>query len=292
VVFAGVTWCPHPAFGHPLPRRRERDLLADWRLFLRSFAKLMRTIALLTDFGVRDPYVASMKGVLASRTDARVADLTHDIEPFDVFGAGWFLSTVWQWWPAGTVFVSVVDPGVGTSRKIIAFERDGRTFLAPDNGLLTFVHDGGGAISVEDESHFLPGGSTTFHGRDRFAPVAAAIANGVSLELLGPRIDQLVRVAYEPPCYDCARVDGTIVAIDRFGNVITDIERSRIAFDRFALRCGERVIDRMSTTYADGGADAFLITGSSGHIEVSMANASAAEALQLRRGDCVTIIPK
>jgi len=252
----------------------------------------VRTIALLTDFGVRDPYVASMKGVLASRTDARVADLTHEIEPFDVFGAGWFLSTVWTWWPAGTVFVAVIDPGVGTSRRIIAHERDGRTFLAPDNGLLTFVDNGSGAISVEDASHFLPDGSTTFHGRDRFAPVAAAIANGVSLAALGPHIDDLVRLDYEPPCYDCARVDGTIVSIDRFGNAITDIERSRIAFDRFALRCGDVVIDRIATTYAEGDDDAFLIVGSTGHVEVSVANASAAAKLHLKRGDCVTIVPK
>jgi S-adenosylmethionine hydrolase len=252
----------------------------------------VHTIALLTDFGLRDPYVAAMKGVLASRTDARIADLTHELEPFDVFGAGWFLATVWQWWPAGTVFVCVVDPGVGTARRIVAFERDGRTFLAPDNGLLTFIDDRSGAVSIEDESHFLPSNSTTFHGRDRFAPVAAAIANGVSLAVLGPRIDELVRLEYEPPCYDCARVDGTIVAIDRFGNAITNIERSGIAFDRFALRAGEVVIERMAKTYEEAGDEPFLITGSSGHLEVSLRNGSAATELQLRRGDCVTIIPK
>lgn len=252
----------------------------------------MRTIALVTDFGVRDPYVASMKGVLASRTDARVADLTHEIEPFDVFAAGWFLATVWRWWPAGTVFIAVVDPGVGTSRRIVAIERDARTFLAPDNGLLTFIAENRSAISVENESYFLATNSTTFHGRDRFAPVAAAIANGVSLDAFGPRIDDLARLDYEPPFYDCARVDGTIVSIDRFGNAITDIERSRIAFDRFALRCRDVVVDRMATTYADGRDAAFLIVGSTGHIEVSMSNASAAAKLQLSRGDCVTIIPK
>jgi S-adenosylmethionine hydrolase len=252
----------------------------------------VRSIALLTDFGLRDSYVASMKGVLASRTDARIADLSHEVEPFDVFGAGWFLATVWRWWPAGTVFVAVVDPGVGSARRIVAFERDGRTFLAPDNGLLTFIDDGSGAVSVEEESHFLPANSTTFHGRDRFAPVAAAIANGVSLAVFGPRIDDLMRLDYEPPRYDCAQVDGTIVAIDRFGNVITDVERSRIAFDRFALRAGGVVVERMAMTYADGGEGAFLLTGSSGHIEVSMRNASAAVKLQLTRGDCVTIVPR
>ncbi|HYO79155.1 MAG TPA: SAM-dependent chlorinase/fluorinase, partial [Thermoanaerobaculia bacterium] len=99
----------------------------------------MRAIALLTDFGTRDPYVAAMKGVLASRTSATLHDLTHDIAPYDVLGAAWFLSTVAQYWPAGTIFVCVVDPGVGTARRIVALEQAGRLFLAPDNGLLTFV---------------------------------------------------------------------------------------------------------------------------------------------------------
>src|SRR6185503_9508923 len=96
-------------------------------------------IALLTDFGTRDPYVAAMKGVLVSRTNVPFIDLTHEIEPFDVLEAAWFLGTVVPYWPTGTIFVCVVDPGVGTSRRIIACESDGRVFLAPDNGLLTVV---------------------------------------------------------------------------------------------------------------------------------------------------------
>jgi S-adenosylmethionine hydrolase len=251
----------------------------------------VRSIALLTDFGTRDPYVASMKGVLASRTDARIADLTHEIDPFDVFGAGWFLATAWRWWPEGTIFVAVVDPGVGSARRILAAEHERRIFLAPDNGLLTFVGVTD-AISVEDVSLFLPSASTTFHGRDRFAPVAAAIANGAAVDALGPRVTDLVRVRYEPPRYECARVEGTIVAIDRFGNAITDVEASRIAFARFALRAGEHVIDRIASNYADAGDGVFLITGSSGTIEISVANGSAADKLQLGRGDCVTIFPK
>jgi len=138
----------------------------------------MRRIALVTDFGTRDPYVAAVKGVIAARTNAPLLDLTHDIEPFDVFQVAWFLRAIVRYWPPDTIFMVVVDPGVGTSRRILALESDGRIFLAPDNGALTFVE--GRVWSVENESLFLPGGSTTFHGRDRFAPVAAALANGLS----------------------------------------------------------------------------------------------------------------
>ena len=237
----------------------------------------MRRIALLTDFGTRDPYVAAMKGVLAARTDAPVHDLSHEIPPFDVLEAAWFLRTVVTYWPEGTIFVGVIDPGVGTSRRIVLAERDGRFFLAPDNGLLTFVADDG--ISIEDESLFLPASSTTFHGRDRFAPVAAALANGTRVD--GPRVE-LVKLRYKPPTYGDEVVRGTIVAVDRFGNVITDIERARVK-GPFSLRVRDLVVDRIEETYGDAAPGPVLIVGSSGHVEISLANASAAERLQLRR---------
>jgi len=245
-------------------------------------------VALLTDFGTRDPYVAAMKGVIASRTDADVHDLSHEVAPFDVLGAAWFLSTVVRYWPEGTIFVCVVDPGVGTERNIIVVEQERRVFLAPDNGLLTFV--GGAARAVTNEAFFLPDGSTTFHGRDRFAPVAAAIANGTSLGELGPPLDRIVRLPYEPPVYG-ERVRGTIVAVDRFGNAITDIERARLPFDRFALRVREHTIDRIEQNYGHAAPGAFLITGSTGCLEISVANASAAERLLLRRLERVELWP-
>lgn len=236
----------------------------------------MRRIALMTDFGTRDPYVASMKGVIAARTNAPVHDLTHEIAPFDVLEGAWFLRTVVPYWPEGTIFVCVVDPGVGTSRRIVAAERDGRVFLAPDNGLLTFIADDG--RSIEDPSLFLPANSTTFHGRDRFAPVAAAIANGQAVE--GPGT-QLVKLPYTPPSYGDV-VRGTTVAIDRFGNVITDIETARLT-GRYELRVRGLVLDRRETTYGDAAPGPFVIAGSSGTLEISLANASAAERLHLRR---------
>jgi hypothetical protein len=254
-------------------------------------------LALVTDFGTRDPYVAAMKGVLVARTSAPVFDLTHDIAPFDVLEAAWFLRCVVDYWPRGTIFVCVVDPGVGTSRGIVAVEVKGKIFLAPDNGLLTFVTAAGPAAErpaggrlhiVTNESLFLPEGSTTFHGRDRFAPVAAAIANGTPLEDLGPRIESLLTLPYTAPAYG-AVVMGTIVAIDRFGNAITDIEASRVPFTPFAMLVGDAVIDRLERTYT--GAGAFLLAGSTGCVEISIAGGSAAERLHLRRLQRVELRP-
>jgi S-adenosylmethionine hydrolase len=263
----------------------------------------MRTIALLTDFGTRDPYVAAMKGVIASRCEARIENLTHEIAPFDVWEAAFFLRDVLAYWPEGTIFVCVVDPGVGSSRRILAVESAGRFFLAPDNGLLHFVlpsaerrsdspvrlsDDAKGeasdwrvrptsVFSVTHDAFFIPRGSTTFHGRDRFAPVAAAIANGTPLEELGPRISDPVMLDYEP---------GAIVRIDRFGNCITDIVPPSTPF---AVAVGDLRVSKIRTAYEGEGA--FAIAGSTGCIEISIANGSAATELQLRRGDRVTIVP-
>jgi S-adenosyl-L-methionine hydrolase (adenosine-forming) len=250
----------------------------------------MQAIALLTDFGTRDPYVAAMKGVLASRTAIPLHDLTHDVAPYDVLGAAWFLGTVARYWPAGTIFVCIVDPGVGTMRRIVVVEEEGRVFLAPDNGLLTFVRGAGRAFSVENETLFLPGRSNTFHGRDRFAPVAAALANGLSFEDVGPSIDSITMLSYTPPSYEDTIVRGTVVAVDRFGNVITDVEASRIPFAPFALTVNDIHLDRLEQNYGDAAPGPFLIVGSTGGIEISIANASAAERLHLRRLQRVAII--
>jgi hypothetical protein len=247
----------------------------------------MRRIALLTDFGTRDPYVAAMKGVIAARTDVPIVDLTHDIAPYDIFGAAWFLRAIVRYWPAETIFVCVVDPGVGTARKIVAAEQNGQIFLAPDNGLLSLIATAQ-IVSVDNTSLFLPDSSNTFHGRDRFAPVAAALANATPLADLGPRTKTIVQLRYDPPVYG-ETVHGTIVSIDRFGNLITDIEASRIPFAPFALEARGITIDRLEQTYAGAALGAFLIAGSSGCIEISVANDSAADRLQMRRLERVEV---
>lgn len=249
----------------------------------------MKRIALMTDFGMQDHYVAAMKGVIASRCETFIDDLSHDIAPYDVFEAAWFLRGCAHYWPAGTVFVVVIDPGVGTSRRIIALDDGARIFLAPDNGVLHFID--GVARSVVNTSLFLPDGSTTFHGRDRFAPLAAAIANGIALDDLGPRIDDRVRLDYVPPRYESDCATGRVIDIDRFGNCITDIEQSRLGFEPRVLRACGTTITRSSHTYAEAGEGAFMIVGSSGCYEISIAGESAAELLQLGRFDVVTMQP-
>jgi S-adenosylmethionine hydrolase len=247
----------------------------------------MRHIALMTDFGMRDPYVAAMKGVLASRCDAEIDDLSHDIAPFDVFEAAWFLRSAARWWPAGTVFVVVIDPGVGTARRMLVVDDGARIFVAPDNGVLHFID--GIARSIENATLFLPDGSTTFHGRDRFAPVAAAIAGGIALDDLGPRVDDRVQLEYTPAKYESECATGRIVDVDRFGNCITDIEHARLGFEPHQLRVCGVSITRSSTNYAEAGKGAFMIVGSSGCYEISVANESAAAMLQLSRFDIVTL---
>jgi S-adenosylmethionine hydrolase len=273
----------------------------------------------MTDFGTRDPYVAAMKGVLTSRTDAPVIDLTHEIAPFDVLEGAWFLRTVVPYWAEETIFVCVVDPGVGTERRIVAVEEAGRVFLAPDNGLLSLLvwtavaaatafvcscdaetYKSGGCghrspnkpaiYSVENTSLFLPTTSTTFHGRDRFAPVAAAIANGMPLADVGPRIEDMVTLDYEPPTFGEV-VQGTVVSIDRFGNIITDLEAAQMPFANFAMRINDHTIDRLERNYGDAGMGPFLIIGSTGHVEISIANGSAAERLGVKRLQRVELRP-
>jgi S-adenosyl-L-methionine hydrolase (adenosine-forming) len=252
-------------------------------------------IALLTDFGTRDPYVAAMKGVIAARTSATIHDLSHDIPPHDVFAAAWFLRSVERYWPHETIFVCVVDPGVGTPREIVALKKDGRFFLVPDNGLLTFIHadarpdDNLELHAVKNAALFLPDASNTFHGRDRFAPAAAAIAEGAPLEELGPRRDSIVHLPYEPPRYTSEFVRGTIVSIDRFGTAITDVEHRKIPFAPFVLRAGSAAVSRFARNYEEGGTDPFIIVGSSGCIEVSIRQGSAADQLRLRALDHVEL---
>jgi S-adenosyl-L-methionine hydrolase (adenosine-forming) len=247
-------------------------------------------VALMTDFGTRDPYVAAMKAVIASRCDATILDLTHDIPPFDVFEAAIVLSGIADYLERKQfIVVAVVDPGVGTDRRLLAMERKGQIFLAPDNGLLSLL-EGGEIRSVENPSLFLPGGSNTFHGRDRFAPVAAALAAGASFDELGPLVPtgRIVRLDYEKPRTNGDVTIGTVISIDRYGNAVTDIP-AEVPVEGAELRVGKHRITAFARAYQQAERGAFMIIGSRRTFEISVANSSAADLLQIARFDRVEL---
>ena len=259
-------------------------------------------IGLLTDFGTRDPYVASMRGVIASRTDAFVEDLSHDIAPFDTFEAAVFLHGCLAWLPSAgerysrVLICVVVDPGVGSDRAILIVRSEGRLLLAPDNGvLMPLLSEADEVFSFRSSAFDLDRVSTTFHGRDRIAPVAAALSNGVLPEELAAPMarDALVAAPWWPPIVrDQGSVTGTVIAVDRFGNCVTDVCASDVPPGSSALiRSGARVNRRFGSYAGARGAGPFMITGSRGTIEIAVSEASAADLLQLSRGDRVRFDP-
>jgi hypothetical protein len=223
------------------------------------------TITFLTDFGLQDDFVGTCHGVIASiAPDARVIDLTHGIAPQAVLQGALVLRNTTPYVPAG-VHLAVVDPGVGGKRRAIAVRtEDGRTFVGPDNGLLMLAADELGverAHELTDERYRLPNVSRTFHARDIFSPAAAHLAAGVSIENLGPALDPstLTRVDVPEPVIGRAQLAATVVAIDRFGNVATNLRAEHL--ESYGLADGDRVeirltFDRYYATVAGTFADA------------------------------------
>lgn len=255
-------------------------------------------ITLTSDFGLRDPFVGVMKGrILDVSPAARIVDLTHEIVAHWPAEAGFWLSRSFLYFPRGTVHVAVVDPGVGTARDIAMVLRDGHAFLAPDNGLLAEVVDGASsAIAWHLELAALePLGvdrpSATFHGRDIFAPVAAALASGrVMPESIGRRVEALVPGWVEEARQTHDRVAGVVITIDHFGNLITNIDR----------RLSDRMIDPvvhagklslpLRRTYGDvKPGDPIALINSFGVIEIAVAEGRAADVLGLSRGAPVSV---
>lgn len=257
-------------------------------------------VTLTTDFGLEDTYVGIMKGVVLSiARQAQIIDYTHGIRPGNIVEGAYLLRTGYRYFPRGSVHVAVVDPGVGSSRRAIAFQTLEATFIGPDNGLFALVwedivkHAGTDAQIVEltETKYWLPKVSATFHGRDIFAPVAAHIVAGVPLAQLGKPIDGLTPAQLATP-YSQSRgvLNGHIIHIDRFGNCITNITQEHLHVHQIGERIVVEIIDQQLSglfrTYADGptGIPMCLI-GSSGHIELSVRNGNAARVLGVDIGD-------
>jgi len=245
-------------------------------------------ITLLTDFGTADYFVGAVKGaILSVNPQVVMADITHEIAPQDVAAAAFTLLATYQTFPAGTIHLVVVDPGVGSARRPIIVKANRQFFVGPDNGLFTYVYDREPAhrtFHVTAEKYFRPNPSSTFHGRDIFAPVAAALSQGVKPEAFGPRITDEVRLA--------ASLAPAIIHIDRFGNCITNITRDLLQDKReLKLRVNGKLIRKLHQFYNEAGAakDVFAIWGSAGFLELSVKGGSAAKVLNAKRGDKVTL---
>ena len=255
-------------------------------------------VTITTDFGHQGPFVGVMKGVILTRFPAaRIVDLTHEIVVHWPAEAGFWLSRAYGYFPAGTVHVAVVDPGVGTSRDIIAVQAGGHVFLAPDNGLLApVVNRSAGARIVR----LLPAQlarigvnrpSATFHGRDILAPVAAELAAGRCVpQELGETVASLVPAWVDEPAIDTHSVTGVVITIDHFGNLITNIEGPLV--ERFRLpivHAGNHAFPLLRT-YGDTHPGEYLaLINSFGVLEIARAQQSAAEGLGLSRGAPVVV---
>jgi S-adenosylmethionine hydrolase len=239
-------------------------------------------IALLTDFGTADYFVGSMKGaILTVNPSAAIVDITHEIPKHDIRSAAFMLAACNRDFPAGTVFVAVVDPGVGSARRAIAVEAHGQRFVAPDNGVLSRVlarTERSSAYEIVNPKYLGQRCSTTFHGRDIFAPAAAHISLGVPLSELGPPAAGLTAIDIEGPrCVPNREIGAKIIHIDHFGNLITDLTSDDIPPNFRLVLNGFEITSRMAS-YADGPAgELFVIEGSAGYMEISAFAVSAAE---------------
>jgi S-adenosylmethionine hydrolase len=252
-------------------------------------------IALLTDFGLRDHYVAAMKGVmLGICPDATLVDISHDIPPQDILAAALELDAVVRYFPHRTVFVAVVDPGVGSSRRAVAVDGNGRRFVGPDNGLFSLVlEDTPGVTSVElrEAKYALDPVSRTFEGRDRFAPAAAWLASGVAVSELGPAVDGLVQLRVPRPIASADGVDGVVLRVDHFGNLVTNIDTRTLSLvESGTIHVGGSAISGVSDTYAATAPGTLCaMVGSTGRLEIAVNGGNAAAALGARRGTVVQV---
>jgi len=256
-------------------------------------------ITLTTDFG-DDLFAGVMKGVIVGvNPEARVIDLTHAITPGDVRAGAFALLAGCRYFPPGAIHVVVVDPGVGSSRRVLCVRTREATFLAPDNGVLSWVLGRDAPVeirAVENRTFFLEHVSHTFHGRDVFAPVAAHLSLGVEPEELGPEIppDDIARMPFpQPERPDARTLRGEILTIDRFGNCISNIgaeEVTKADPPSVQVEAASLCLSGLHTSYADAAAGTPLaIIGSAGFVEIAVSGASAARRFGLKVGDTVTL---
>lgn len=255
-------------------------------------------IALLTDFGTRDHYVGTMKAViLGICPDTTLVDITHEIPAHDVLTGALELAASYKYFPSGTIFLVVVDPGVGSGRRGIAADTGDYRLVAPDNGVLTAVLKESPprrTVELTERRYARPTVSRTFEGRDRFAPAAGWLAKGVDLSALGRSAGAVHQLTIPAPTVTDELVAGEVLRVDRFGNLVTNIDRK--LFEKFVHSNGIEIaaathrIDRVVATYAEAATnEVCALFGSTDHLEIAVNAGSASDRLNLTRGAPVTI---
>jgi S-adenosylmethionine hydrolase len=262
-----------------------------------------RIVTLLTDFGLQDHYVAAMKGVmLGVNPRLSFVDISHLIPPQDIRSGAFRLGQAYPCFPAGTIHLAVVDPGVGTDRKAVVASAAGQFFVAPDNGILSWVFHRETKVDLREvtaEHYFRKPVSSTFHGRDIFAPVAAWISRDIPLHQFGPEYQTPVRLEFPAlKRVEGGLLEGAVLAVDGFGNLVTNLKPEDVppcdpsGSWPCGIFAGRREIGRFRNTFGEGEAgEIFVIPGSSGYLEIVMRNGSAASALGLGPGSTIRISP-
>ncbi|MBE2185050.1 MAG: SAM-dependent chlorinase/fluorinase [Anaerolineae bacterium] len=274
-------------------------------------------IALITDFGIQDHYAAAMKGVILEICrQAQIVDITHAVPPQNIHRAAYILYNAYAYFPEGTIFVAVVDPGVGSSRRAVVVQHQGKMFVVPDNGLLSYVLAGApgerpDAVELTNTQVQLSRVSSTFHGRDIFAPAAAHLARGVPISEMGGGVDDLVRLRLPECAIAGDTITGNVWDIDTFGNIVTTIGRLRwVEQDKLLLQpafgvqkdsvtldaqslsveIGDRLIAPLHRTYAAFSVgQAGSLVGSEGFLEIAVREGNAAQYVHAAVGDPVKI---
>src|SRR5579883_743868 len=241
-------------------------------------------ITLTTDFGLSDPIVGIMKGViLGIAPEAQIVDISHEIRSYDIIEGAFLIESTYKYFPDGTVHVVVVDPGVGSARRPIAAASHGHLFVAPDNGVLSGVLDSE-VYHITNRSLFLNSVSQTFHGRDIFSPVAAHLVKGTPIDSVGQRILDFIKKPLPKPRQQGDKLVGTVLRIDKFGNIITNLRRKNLAED-FMIDVAGLQITRLYTNFSEADpGEFFAIEGSTGFIELALNQGSAADKLKVVRG--------
>jgi S-adenosylmethionine hydrolase len=259
-------------------------------------------ITLITDFGLNDHFVGTIKGVILNITrDAEIVDICHSVQAFDILDGALALAHSYSYYPAGTVHLVIVDPGVGSARRPILASSEEYNFVAPDNGVLSLMYAREERLSVRHitaDHYFLQPLSNTFHGRDIFAPVAAYLAKGVAHEKFGDEITDYVRFnAPKPKAVDAKTLRGVVLRVDRFGNLITNFTAQDVPalFQNepalFKIVIGKHQISNLRSNYAEGApGEVFGILGSMGYVEIAANRGTATQLLAVGKGAEVLIV--